>query len=70
MQCAVYILFLLTTSDFERVARVAQQFSTAFSPGPDPGDLGLSPTSGSLVGPASPFALCLCLSLSLFVSHE
>ena len=25
-------------------ALVAQQFSAAFSPGPDPGDLGLSPT--------------------------
>ena len=31
-------------------AQVAQQFSTAFSPGCDPGDPGLSPTSGSLRG--------------------
>ena len=30
------------------VAWVAQQFSTAFGPGPDPGDLGSSPMSGSL----------------------
>ena len=28
------------------VARVAKWFSTAFSPGHDPGDLGSSPTSG------------------------
>ena len=31
-----------------RAALVAQQFSVAFSPGPEPGDLGSSPTSGSL----------------------
>ena len=39
--------------------------SAAFSPGPDPGDLWLSPTSGSLQGePASPSA---CVSASLFL---
>ena len=31
-------------------APVAQRFSAACSPGCDPGDLGLSPTSGSLHG--------------------
>ncbi len=38
-------------------ARVAQRFSAAFSPGPDPGDQGSSPTSGSLHGAC--FSLCL-----------
>ena len=42
-----------------RAVPVAQWFSAAFSPGRDPGDLGLSPTSGSLQG----------AGLSL-VSHE
>ena len=37
---------------------VAQQFSAAFSPGPDPGDPGSSPKSGSLR---------LCLSAALFL---
>ena len=46
-----------------RAARVAQRFSAAFSPGRDPGDSGLSPTSGSLHGAC--FSLCLCLCLSL-----
>ena len=49
---------------------VAQRFSTAFSPGPDPGVLGSSSTSGSLHGACFSFCLCLCLSLSLCVSHE
>ena len=41
----------------------------AFSPGHDPGDLGSSPTLGSLHG--AYFSLCLCLCcLSLSVSHE
>ena len=40
----------------------------AFSPGPDPGVPGSSPTSGSLHGAC--FSLCLCLCLSLSVSHE
>ena len=31
-----------------RAAWVAQGFSAAFGPGPDPGGLGLSPTPGSL----------------------
>ena len=51
-------------------ARVAQWFSTAFNPGPDPGDLGSSPTSGSLHGACFSLCLCLCLSLSVCVSHE
>ena len=33
-----------------RAARVAQRFSAAFSPGPDPGEPGSSPMSGSLDG--------------------
>ena len=44
-------------------ALVAQQFSAAFSPGPDPGDLGSSPTSGFLHGAC--FSLCLSLSVCL-----
>ena len=44
-------------------ARVAQWFSTAFSPGPDAGDLESSSTSGSLHGAC--FSLCLCLSVSV-----
>ena len=39
-------------------AQVAQQFSAAFIPGPDPGDQGSSPTSSSLHGAC--FSLCLC----------
>ena len=46
--------------------RVAQWFSTAFSPGHDPGDPGSSPALGSLHGAC--FSLCLCLCLSLCVS--
>ena len=38
-------------------ALVAQRFSAACSPGCDPGDLGSSPTSGSLHGVC--FSLCL-----------
>ena len=53
-----------------RAARVAQQFSAAFNPGHDPGDLGSSPLSGSLCGTCLSLCLCLCLSLSLCVSHE
>ncbi|CAD7685708.1 unnamed protein product [Nyctereutes procyonoides] len=49
-------------------ARVAQWFSAAFSPGHDPGDLGSSPTSGSLRGVCFSLCLCLCLSLSLCLS--
>ena len=55
---------------------MAQQFSAAFSPGPDPGDPGSSPTSGSrCMEPASVSAcvsasLSLSLSLSLCASHE
>ena len=42
-------------------AWVTQQFGTAISPGPDPVERGLSPTSGSLHGAC--FSLCLSLSL-------
>ena len=54
-----------------RAAWVAQQFSTTFGPGCDPGDLGSSPTShiglpaGSLLLP-----LHVPLPLSVCVSHE
>ncbi|CAD7676900.1 unnamed protein product [Nyctereutes procyonoides] len=37
----------------------------AFYPGCDPGDLGLSPMSGSLHGACFSLCLCLCLSLSV-----
>ena len=47
-----------------RAAWVAQQFSAAFNPGRDPGDLGSSPASGSLHGACFSLYLCLCLSLS------
>ena len=49
-------------------ARVAQWFNANFGPGPDPGDLGSSPTLGSLHGACFSFCLCLCLSLSLCLS--
>ena len=49
-----------------REPRVAQRFSTALSPGRDPGDLGSTATSGSLHGACS-FCLCLCLPVSLCV---
>ena len=59
----------VTSKTSEGAARVAQRFSAAFSPGCGPGDLGSSPTSGSLHGmePASASAyvytsLCVCLS--------
>ena len=51
-------------------ARVAQWFSAAFSPGPDPGDPGSSAKSGSLHGACFSLCLCLCLSLCLCVSCE
>ena len=43
-------------------------WASAFSSGRDPGVLGSSPPSGSLQGAC--FSLCLCLFLSLSVSHE
>ena len=46
-------------------AQVAQQFSAAFSPGPDPRNPGSSPTWGSLHGVCFSLCLCLCLSVSL-----
>ena len=51
-------------------ARVAQRFSTAFSPRCDPGDPESSPTLVSLHGACFFLCLCLYLSLSLCVSHE
>ena len=42
-----------------QAAQVAQQFSATFSTGANPGDLGSSPTSGSLNELASPSALSL-----------
>ena len=51
-----------------RAAQVAQQFSAAFSPGYDPGDLGSNPRSGSLHGACFSLCLCLCFSFSLFLS--
>ena len=47
---------------------VAQRlgWAPAFGPGRDPGDMGSSPTSGSLHG--TRFSLCLCLCLSLCLS--
>ena len=44
-------------------ARVAQRFSVTLSPGCDPGDPGLSPTSAPCMETASP-------SASLCVSHK
>ena len=46
-------------------ALVVQWFSAAFSPGPNPGDLGSSPMSGSLHGACFSLYRCLCLSLPL-----
>ena len=50
------------------VAQVAQWFGAAFSPRCGPGDLGSSPTSGSLHGACFSLCLCLCLPLSLSLS--
>ena len=47
---------------------VAQRFSAAFGPGCDPGDPGLSPTSGSLHGACFSLCLCLCPPPSLSIS--
>ena len=49
-------------------ALVAQRFSTAFSSGCDPGDLGLSPTSGMEWSLLLPLPVFLPLSLSLSLS--
>ena len=46
----------------------AQQFSAAFSPGPDPGDQGSSPTSGSVHGAYFSHCLCLCISVCVCLS--
>ena len=53
------IEFVCLRSRCSGAAWVAQRFSAAFSPGYDPGDLGSSPTSGSLHG------ACLSPRLSL-----
>ena len=68
-------IFFLNISEFKkknfRAARVAQRFSTTFSPGCGPGDPGLSPTSGSLHGmePPSPSA-CVCASLCVSLMNK
>ena len=49
-----------------RATQVAQRFSAACGPGPDPGDPGSSLMSGSLWGAC--FSLCLCLCFSVCVS--
>ena len=49
-------------------AWVAQQFSTAFSPGPDPGDPGSSPPRAHCMGLLLPLPVSLPLSLSLSLS--
>ena len=53
-----------------RAAPVAQRFSAAYSSGRDPGDLGSSPTSGSLHGACFSLWLCLCLSLSVSLINK
>ena len=58
------VFFLWHLNNLSRAAWVGQQFSTAVSPGRDPGDPGLSPTLGSLHGACFSLCLCLCLSLS------
>ena len=54
--------------EIEGAARVAQWFSTAFGPEPDPGNPGSSPVSGSLHEACFSLCLCLCLSLALCLS--
>ena len=49
--------------DALRISGWRSGLAPAFGPGPDPGDLGWSPTSGSLHGAC----FCLCLSLYLCV---
>ena len=51
--------------DTLRANWVAQRFSATFDPGCDPGDLGVSPTLGSLHGACFSLCLCLCLSVHL-----
>ena len=57
-----------------RAAPVAQQFSTPFSPGYDPGNLGSSPMTDRLLAWSLllplPVSLPLCLSLCLSLCHE
>ena len=53
-----------------RAARVAQWFSAVFSPGPDTGDLGLSPMLCSLRGACFSLLLCLCLSLCVSLMNK
>ena len=73
LTCSVFhCLLRKALKVFSRATWVAQRFSATFSPGPDPGGLGSSPTSGSLHGACFSLCLCLCrsLALSLCVSHE
>ena len=53
----------------EGAVRVAQWFSATFSSGPDPGDPGSSPMSGSLHGACFSSA-CVSAFRSRCVSHE
>ena len=51
-------------------ARVAQPFSANFGLGPDPGDPGSSPASGSLHGACFSLYLCPCLSLCVSLMNK
>ena len=59
----------LTIKHGKWAAQVAQWFSTAFSPGCDPGDPGWSPTLGSLQGACFSSA-CVSSSHSFCASYE
>ena len=52
-----------------RAARVAQRFSTAFSPGPDPGDQDRVPHWAPCMEPASFLPLPGSLPLSVFLMN-
>ena len=68
MSLPTLIIFHVLKNNHPWAARVAQQFSATFSPGPDPGDPGSIPMSGSLHGAC--LTLPVSLPLSLCVSHE
>ena len=59
---------VLAQKQTRREAQVAQRFSTAFSLGCDPKDLGLIPTLGSLYGAC--ISLCLCFSPSVSLMNK
>ena len=58
------ILLSISKVSKNRAARVAQRLSAAFSLRRDPGDLGSSPTSGSVHGTcvSASFSLSVCVS--------